>query len=263
MKIGIIGLGMVGGAVFAGSQKCESISTYDVVQSLTTNWDMAWQTDLCFICVPTPTIGGRQDFAAIIDACERLRGMSVEGYKGVVVIKSTVLPGTMQYLCERFPQLKFVHNPEFLCERTAKSDYLGQTTVLASGNMEDMRVFRRYCHLCLPELRTIQYSENYLATEWAKYIHNCVLPVKLSFLNEVYDVIGSQSIFDEAVEMATWFGNVGTHSRVPGPDGKRGWGGACFPKDTKALETFALRHGHKMSTLTGAINTNMKVRGEK
>lgn len=260
MKIGIIGVGMVGRAVLAGSQSCTEICTYDKFHpDRTSNWDRAPLTDLCFVCVPTPTDENGQHLGAVVDALLHLRGMSTEGYRGVVVLKSTVLPGTTSWLQEQFPDLRLVHNPEFLCEKTAAKDYAEQKTILLSGRIEDIRIVRIYADLCLNVDRA-HYSAVYGDTEWAKYIHNCILPVKLSFLNEIYDLIGNERCFNEAVEMATWFGNVGGRSMVPGPDGKRGWGGACFTKDTKALEMFALQQGLKMDTLTGAISTNLRVR---
>lgn len=264
MKISIIGVGMVGKAVLDGSLYCKEISTLDKFKpELTARWDRAWTTDLCFVCVPTPSNDGIQDATAVVDACMTLRGMSTEGYKGVVVIKSTVLPGTMRYLSNQFPDLRFVHNPEFLREKSAASDYHNQKTVLMSGKSEDTKVLRQYCDLCLPGLMHVMYSENFEETEFAKYIHNCALPVKLSFLNEVYDVVGDHRLFESAIEMAAAFGNLGMLNKVPGPDGRRGWGGSCFTKDTAAFEKFAAENGIKMHTLTGAINTNNRVRGKQ
>lgn len=260
MKVAIIGIGFVGSAVLAASDACSEICTYDkFCPDRTQNWNRAPFTDLCFVCVPTPTDKAGQDLEAVTDALNHLRGMSTEGYKGVVVIKSTVLPGTTAWLQEQFPDLRLVHYPEFLCEKTAVNDFANQKTILLSGKIENTRVARIYADLCL-NIERAQYSEVFADTEWAKYIHNCILPVKLSFLNEVYDLIGNDRCFNEAVEMATWFGNVGGHSMVPGPDGQRGWGGACFTKDTKALEMFASSQGLKMDTLTGAISTNLRVR---
>ena len=260
MKAAIIGVGMVGTAVFQGSKGCTELCTYDKFHvDRTQNWDRAWQTDLCFICVPTPTALGVQDLSAVSDACRTLRGMSTDGYKGVVVIKSTVLPGTMRQLQNQFPDLRFVHNPEFLCERTAIQDYANQKVILLSGKTEDVRVVRIYADLCL-HIDHAHYTERFEDTEWAKYLHNCVLPVKLSFLNEMYDLIGDQGTYDEAISMAKWFGNVGELTKVPGPDGQRGWGGACFPKDTLAMHTYALARGMSMPTLAGAIQTNDSVR---
>lgn len=264
MRIAIIGVGMVGNAVYEGSRGgCNQICLYDKFKpERSYEWDKAWQTDLCFVCVPTPTRGTHQDLSHVIDACKTLSGMSVDGYAGTVVIKSTVLPGTMRALQDKFPALRFVHNPEFLRERTAVSDYATQEVILLSGDPAHVRVVRTYAAKCL-RLSHVHYSEKFEDTEWAKMIHNCILPVKLSFLNEVYDLIGEQRMFDEAVEMAKWFGNVGELHKVPGPDGRRGWGGSCFTKDTEAMVEFANQKEYEMHTLEGAINTNKKVRGDK
>lgn len=256
MKIAVIGIGMVGTAVVAGSHACDEICTFDKFHhDRTKNWDRAWQTDLCFVCVPTPTKKGSQDLTALVEALWILRGMSTEGYRGVVVIKSTVLPGTMQKMQNQFPDLKLVHNPEFLCERTAATDYANQRVILLSGKPEHTRWVRMYADRCL-RVQHAHYSRTFEHTEWAKYLHNCILPVQLSFLNEIYDLIGDQSTYDEAVEMAKWFGNVGKLTRVPGPDGSRGWGGMCLVKDTLALSKLARRHGKEMVTLNAAIEAN-------
>ena len=216
MRIGIIGVGFVGSAVLTSSHRCIEICTYDKFHPVrTSNWIRASLTDLCFVCVPTPTSNSEQDLSAVVDACKTLRKLSVDGYKGVVVIKSTVLPGSMRWLQNHFPKLRLVHNPEFLCERSAAIDYANQKVMLLSGKLEDIRVVRVYADLCL-KIETSHYSETFEHTEYAKYIHNCILPVKLSFLNEIYDLIGNDNIFNEAVEMATWFGNVGDHSFAHG-----------------------------------------------
>ena len=63
--------------------------------------------------------------------------------------------------------------------------------------------------------------------------------------------------------MAEPFGNIGTLHKVPGPDGKMGWGGMCFPKDTMALADYGFSSGQRMHTLMGAIETNKQLRREE
>lgn len=254
MKIGIIGMGVVGQAVGFGALAagCEIFThdKYNAARSQKT--DQLGETELCFICVPTPTGVDGQDLTEVEDTIAHLKGL---GYKGVVVMKSTVEPGTMHMLASNHPELRFVHNPEFLNERSAEEDFLNQANVLLSGSTPDVEVVARF-HRRLPCVVKIETSTRYAVTEYAKYVHNCVLAVKLSFLNEVYDLIGNQSTYDRAVEMAATQGNLGSHYRVPGPDGKRGWGGMCFPKDMLALEAYAIEQGHAVPTISGAIQTN-------
>jgi UDPglucose 6-dehydrogenase len=251
VKLAIVGMGVVGSAVAAASKKCTLI-TYDKYRTdRTKNWDQFQDSELCIVCVPTPTIQGQQRIDELKSAL-----LEMGKYQGVVCIKSTVVPGTMAKLKEMFPHLRLVHNPEFLSERTAREDYELQEDALLSGSLKDTDVVLKYFQENLKQLNRTAVFQDYEVTEWAKYIHNCLLAVKLSFLNEMYDLCGSDALYKKAVEAAKIFGNVGSHYSVPGPDGKRGWGGMCFPKDMVALHGLAVDSLCLVPTLHGAIVTN-------
>lgn len=259
MKVGIIGMGMVGGAVAAATTKNCVLATYDKYKpNLSANTNSIFQSDIIFVCVPTPTNQGVQDIAELITVCLQL---SQVGFNGVVAVKSTVLPGTMGLLQKRFTDLRLVHNPEFLSEKTAHADFKNQKDVLVSGNMKDAAAVTDYC-FTVGINANIWYNADFTVTEAAKYIHNCSLPVILSLLNEMYDVFGDE-VYKDAIEMAHLFGNVPRHHKVPGPDGLRGWGGMCFPKDTIAFYIWARSKGHKMPTLNGSLLTNLTHRSEE
>lgn len=254
MNIAIIGMGVVGQAVAYGARKTCEISTYDIIESKISNMGRFDQTALCFVCVPTPS-NPEQNLAPLIDTMEFLQARN---YKGVVAVKSTVLPGTMASMASLYPKLRLVHNPEFLTERNANEDFLRQDCVLLSGRIVDVAVVDAFYGL-LPRVTKTSMSPDYETTEYAKYLHNCILPVVLSFLNEVHALIGDQKKYDLAIDMAKNFGNVGRHSKVPGPDGKPGWGGMCFAKDMLAFQAFAKRKG-PTPTLDGAIASNAQHR---
>lgn len=259
MKIAIMGMGVVGRAVAAGARGC-SLSTFDKYRTDRTANMLAFdETEMCFVCVPTPTDQCGQDLIEI-HAC--LEGLAKRNYKGVVVMKSTVIPGTMDILKNMYPSLRLVHNPEFLTERNAKQDFIKQPAVLLSGDLSDTLEVDKFYEKILKVPRTFS-SPKYLTTEWAKYLHNCALAVKLSYLNEIYALIGSQEIYDRAVEYADLFGNIGTNHAVPGPDGKFGWGGMCFPKDMLAVFALALEKKIQAHTIKGAIDTNRALRPEE
>lgn len=259
MKVGVWGAGMVGSAVAAATKKCSCLVIYDKYKEhLNQNTDFIYSTDLMFVCVPTPTKDGIQDLRELLNVAFALEATS---YRGVVVVKSTILPGTMRLLHARFPLLRWVHNPEFLCEKTAKEDFLNQQHVLLSGEIDTAQEVADYFMANIPQA-VIWINSDFYVTEMAKYIHNCILPVKLSFLNEIYRMCKTQSQFNGAVEMATLFGNVGTHASVPGPDTKLGWGGSCFTKDTEAFSAWAKMQGFQCHTLDGAITTNRLVRNQ-
>lgn len=235
-------------------EKVALLSCYDKFRhERSVNKGHMYSTDILFVCVPTPTKQLKQQQGALFEVLDDLATAS---YQGVVVVKSTVLPGTMDKLRENFPALRLVHNPEFLTERFASDNYREESTWLLSGDPVDIDTVWAFLQ-ATTAAKTLYMSPHYRATEFAKYLHNCMLAVKLSFLNEVYDVVGDHEIFEMAVAMASPFGNLGSHTRVPGPDGKRGWGGMCFPKDTMA---FLGAFEKDLPTLRGAVNTNTKLR---
>lgn len=254
MKIGVIGMGVVGQAVAAGHAEHLPVC-YDKFKPEYGVWPAKLlKTDLCFVCVPTPTntTTADQDLSAVENVLAKLADHE---YGGVVALKSTVLPMTTELLAKQFPMLRIVHNPEFLSERSARLDYANQKHVLVSGKERDRQVLR---DLFSGKEVDVRGSDHYQATEIAKYIHNCLLAVQLSFLNEVYAF--NPAVYREASEMASHLGNLNKYHKIPGPDGKLGWGGMCFPKDTKALLTMAVQRGLDMPTLRGAIEFNEAVR---
>ena len=252
MKLAIIGAGCVGKAVAQATEKryC-TVSVFDKNPQLTRNMGTFAEAEICFVCVPTPS-SPHCDVSNVVESAQMLDKMK---FKGVVVVKSTVIPGTMARLAKQYPKLRFVHNPEFLTEKNALADFVCQKAVLLSGKPADtVEVDKFYANVM--SVKDSYISTEFEVTEWAKYLHNCALAVKISFLNEVHEAVGDQSIFDRAVQFAMPFGNLGPNSKVPGPDGKLGFAGACFIKDTLALRML-MKNG---STLQGAINTNNRIR---
>ena len=106
---------------------------------------------------------------------------------------------------------------------------------------------------------------NYETAELIKYMNNTFFATKVSFMNEmrqVSDKIGAN--WDEAVDGFVLDGRVGhSHLNVPGPDGKFGFGGSCFPKDIQAIIDFAKTVGVEPNVLKGVWEKNLQVRPEK
>jgi UDPglucose 6-dehydrogenase len=112
----------------------------------------------------------------------------------------------------------------------------------------------------LPIIKT-----NYETAEMIKYMNNCYFATKVSFLNEMYQISEKAGVdWDTAVEGFIRDGRIGhSHMNIPGPDGKFGFGGSCFPKDVQALIDFGDSIGIDLSVLKGAWKTNLTVRPEK
>lgn len=257
--IGVVGVGMVGTAVkrYYESKGYEVLGyDKDPRRSTCTFADLK-RCDTLFVSVPTLTKqNGNQDLLPLIEVFHALEKLK---FKGIIVHKCTVVPGTTRWFANQHPRLRIVHCPEFLTERNAFEDFKNAKAVMLSGDVNDVAMLAD-----LMDGKVIHEFDDYESTEIAKYVHNCFLAVKVSFMNEIYDVCKAHSIEYEAmIQAVTWMGGIGSgHLKVPGPDGKRGWGGACFPKDTSAFINAMSVKGHWLETLAGAIKTNRKVRGE-
>ena len=93
------------------------------------------ETELCFICVPTPSAPDGQCDTSIVD--EVIKDLVLAGYSGVIAIKSTVKPGTTQELCIAYNTHQICFCPEFLRERAAETDFIEKNTLLAIGTEDD------------------------------------------------------------------------------------------------------------------------------
>jgi UDPglucose 6-dehydrogenase len=258
--IGVIGIGVVGHAVYQGFKQAKmQVFAYDKYKPEFNELSKMFSARVIFVCVPTPTVNGRQDLTALEDTFQMLSDI---GFKGVICVKSTVLPGTTQKLSAKYDLVKVVHNPEFLTAAKPFEDFMNQPAVVLGGHpnytLDVANAYRRAGFTNIVELPEAR------ASELVKYMHNLFLSVKVSFLNEFYDACESMKVDYELVRhVTTIFGGIGHgHTMVPGPDGKRGFGGMCFPKDTEAFSTFAKDRGVKMDVLEAAIIGNKRRRDD-
>lgn len=264
MKIGIFGLGVVGNSVKLAFEAAQiDVVSYDPKFDLQYDGAKFLTCQFIFVCVPTPTTDGKQDQTAIYDVCRKLTALK---YHGAVVIKSTVLPETCDKLTQTFPLL-FIHNPEFLTERNARQDFLKQTDILYSipkGYSAIQQEFETIHRKALPASSALKFHDfnDYKITEMAKYLHNCFLATKVVFANEMYRLCATSDIdFKQVVKAAQTQGKIGeSHWQVPGPDGKMGYGGMCFPKDMDALANYAVQKHCVQMVLTSALITNKQIR---
>jgi len=271
--IGIIGRGFVGNAVAHGFSQAVGydaetlIYDKDPLKSQNSLQEIVEKSEIVFISVPTPSNDDGSINLDTLEAC--LDEISFEAeknnaYDSIYLIRSTVVPGTTEKLQRSFSKLKIVFNPEFLTERSALFDFISQTRIVLGGEKENVdKVKALYKHRFGNNLSFIE--TNYQSAELIKYICNTFFATKVSFLNEMKllsDSVGAR--WDEVLEGFLRDGRVGnSHSSVPGPDGKVGFGGSCLPKDIQALINFGDSIGIELSVLKGAWNTNLKIRPEK
>jgi nucleotide sugar dehydrogenase len=259
MRIGVIGVGVVGSATLLSfhskfqesEDEADGYDKYKKIGSMRKILD----TNIVFLCLPTlyePKMG-QYDKTEINNICKQLEH---EGYTGLVVLKSTVEPGTTEKLSKTY-QLNFAYNPEFLTARTAFQDVheqkhivIGSTKSCNPKLTEDLvNLYQRY----YPE--AVQSILTSTEAEVTKITCNNFYSVKIQFMNEIYSMcqkIGAdyQKCLGAMLKNG-WINPMHTH--VPGTDGQMGYGGACFPKDTNALlsylKTLDLPHGILQATV--------------
>lgn len=253
--IGVIGLGFVGGALF-DFFKQRGVRTFGYDLKYQDDWDEVVKQPIVFLCLPTPTLPTRnQDLSPYLDVLGKLRDAN---FGGIGVIKSTILPGTTDYLAHQY-ELRLCHNPEFLRERTAKQDFIEQPAILLGGDEGDTKPVADFYaeHFSCPVVCT-----SAIQTELAKYLHNTFLATKVAWFNQFFDVCQKyDASYDEVVGMANLMGKIGeNHTKVPGFENKRGYSGSCFPKDTRAFSQFCQEIGVPFSIMDAAMEYNQLVR---
>ena len=269
-KIGIIGNGFVGSSVafgFSAQTGCNAdVKIYDKDESKSTHSlsEVLHQSDFIFVSVPTPSNKDGSINLDIIHSLFNEMNIINENDNSVILLRSTVTPGITRKLQKKYPYLNIVFNPEFLTERSAKFDFINQARFIVGGDLNytkkvvDLYKWRFGKHI--PVIET-----NYETAEMIKYMNNCYFSTKVSFMNEMYQVANKCNVdWDTAVQGFVLDNRIGhSHLSVPGPDGKFGFGGSCFPKDVQAMIQFSKSLGIDMNTLIGAWDTNLEVRPEK
>lgn len=269
MKIGIIGKGFVGSAVqfgFSPNTGCDAdVKTYDKDPNKSTHSldDTINSSDFIFLSVPTPSNpDGSVNLDTVNEALDDIN--TINSRDNIILLRSTMIPGSTNKFQEKYPKLNLVFNPEFLTERSAKFDFINQSRYIIGGDPKhtskvvDMYRWRFG--------KSISVIETDLETaELIKYMNNCFLATKVSFMNEmklVSDKCGAD--WEMAVDGFIRDGRIGhSHINVPGHDGKLGFGGVCFPKDIMAMINLGKSLGLDMHTISGAWKTNLEVRPEK
>jgi UDPglucose 6-dehydrogenase len=206
---------------------------------------------IVFLCLPTPQGDDGSADLSFIENVARAIGQHLSP-NAVVVNKSTVPVGTSVQVAKWLGRedISVVSNPEFLRQGTALQDFLHPNRIVVGGDNEAAveTIASLYSNIDAPILRM-----NAASAEALKYAANSFLATKLTFVNAIADIceLVGADIFDVV-------GGLGMDPRIgdqflnPGP----GWGGSCFPKDTRALVKIAEEQGYDFALLRGVIQTN-------
>jgi UDPglucose 6-dehydrogenase len=247
--IGIIGFGMVGKAVAYGFDRVDQMIVDPAYNSNTIKDLCDNNPEVIFVCVPTPTDDTNYG---------TLKGVLLEllllNYAGIVVVKSTVLP-------EHLVGFDVVYNPEFLSRATSNNDFINPPMVIIG--CDDLNkayrvadIYRKYSKVNMDCIKFMDLKTACLT----KYTMNSFYALKVTYMNAIYDIANNTGadykVLVDALKMQPWMGTH--HFDVPGPDGDRGFGGPCLPKDTQA---FTNRFGIKL--LDTALELNSLYRTKK
>ena len=258
-KVGIIGNGFVGESQAFAFLPVSDLKIYDTDPLKSTHTkNEVLDSDFVFVCVPTPMKkDGTQDLSYIKMVFE-------EAQPGpIYIIKSTIIPGTTELLQNTYKELQIIFSPEFLTERKAKLDMMTQSRIILGGDLKNVDRVAELFEERFMNKHIIKTDST--TAELIKYMNNSFLATKVSIMNEfklLADAIGAS--WEDALYGFAADCRIGdSHLQVPGPDGKMGYGGTCFPKDVNALLSFASKHNISLNSIEGGWKTNLRVRPEK
>jgi UDPglucose 6-dehydrogenase len=247
LRMGIVGHGFVGKAVeYAFSHPMVEHFLVDPNYDTTVDDLIKWKPQVVFVCAPTPQNpeSGFVDASIVEDAALKL----LIHTNAFVVVKSTITPDIVDRIYNSMVDGaldRFVYNPEFLTEKSACEDFVNAEHHVfggTNGACDELTQIYDIFSNCRSDK---YYRMSGCEASFVKYATNAYLATKLTFFNQLRDVVDS---FDCSYNMITRAmgadDRIGyKHTRVPGPDKKRGFGGACLPKDTMAFLKFSETRG--------------------
>lgn len=268
-SLGFIGAGFVGGAMIRAFSGYAPITIYDKGLNIGTLNSVIRNSDMVFLSLPTPEkANGACDTSiieSVMDEIDLMLDIYEEPEPMPVVIRSTTDPNWFSCADNKYRHIDLMFMPEFLTARSADLDFIMSSRfIFGVGDpefpTEGQRLVQTVFENRFPRTRQVVMSWEEAAL--VKYATNNFFCVKISFFNELFDVCEALGVNGtNVIEEVMNDGRIGrSHFKVPGPDGKRGYGGACFPKDSAA---FAKISDPNNTMVTAAREVNRRVRGDK
>ena len=230
MKKCVIGVGMVGSQVKAWFKDA---LTYDIKKQSNT-WEECLEADCFFVCVPTPYKENQEYDLSIL---EEVIAKIPDGK--IIVIKSTVNPGTTDCFQTKYPNKKFLFNPEFLTELSAEKDFRNPDMQILGISKESYNLATKIM-LMLPPAPVMRVV-SLIDAEWIKKLRNAFYSTKVVFFNQMYDIIqkSEPSDYETIRSIVVEDPRIGNSHSFIYHKGGRGAGGHCLPKDQNSLLDFA------------------------
>lgn len=263
MKIGVIGNGFVGKATCTLACDAVELLCYDInpelCKPLDCSLEMITTCNLIFISVPTPMKKNGECYLDILESVVNNLSKIKSLDKMMVVIRSTIPPGTSD-------RLNCFFMPEFLTEKNYLEDFKNNKKWIfgLKGNNQDelfIKTIKNLFNKSYENNKIISNKCEFLLNkeaEMVKLFRNTFLATKVSFCNEIYDFCQSENInYDNMIKLACDDERIGhSHSMVPGHDGMKGFGGTCFPKDINNLLNLMKKNNVKSYVLENVIKRN-------
>ncbi len=266
IELGVVGIGFVGTALYHTFSPYFKMRLYDKYKPGYEDLETVVNSvKYLFVCVPTPVDQkGQQDINCVFETVEDINKVAKDSK--IIILRSTVLPGTTRILQSKYKNHDFIFCPEFLTERTAILDSINAYRIILGGENQnvmievDKTIFRvKYPHIPI-------YFTTFEAAELVKYVGNCFFSVKIAFLNEVFEMCEKLGLeYNEVKKLLLSDQRItNSHMDVPGPDGFKGFGGKCFYKDLNSLMYYGQNVLSLEMNMLGAANkVNERVREKK
>ena len=228
MKISIIGLGAVGGAAFKILNKFHSVTGYDIDGR--GSWEDVLNSEIAMICVSTNAgENGTLDMGNVFSVAKKL---SENNYNGLIMLKSTLQPGTTDEIFKKYPELNLSYVPEFLREKDAEEWFEYPDRIVYSVDDKSKNILLKCFEWVSKEVPRIRMS--HLEAEFGKLAHNAFIATKVTFTCEIERIVSEKGINPNAVMEVVWRDRRIKNNAHLTP-GLGGFGGKCVPKDTAAL----------------------------
>ena len=260
MKVAIVGFGFVGKALRNGLR--DNVDCIEIDPKLRTDINdlKNHKPDIVFICLPTPmNDDGSQDIDILFNVIKEINNFDKDL---LIVLKSTILPKYIENISNTTRNV--VINPEFLRESFANEDFINSELIVFGGDEDNCKKLSNFY-----KNNTNCIFKDYIITDGIsaaliKYTINSFLALKVVFFNEmksVFDNLNSKNEWSDFIKALSRDSRIGnSHMNVPGPDGRYGFGGPCFPKDVNALIKYSKEIGSELGLLKKAniINNNIR-----
>lgn len=253
-RVGIVGYGIVGQTV---AHLFKKVVIYDPPKG----WNDPLALGGCpviFICLPTPTIDGRNDLGTILSTLDVLAPYLAP--ECILAIRSTVLPGTTRRLQQEYQGLHFASNPEFLRGHLAFHDVLNPYRIIIGADTPWVGQYLEQFYQSRLGNKVPVVVTDSVTAEVIKYASNSFLAMKISFAEELRELCQKLGVeYGMVAEGMAFDPRIGGGEELFRGDGNRGFTDECLPKDLESFVTFVQEWGHPGTMLkaTQAVNTRI------